>query len=61
MPREKRPKQTLTDITDHGDGTYSATYTVQEGDPDLSDGGNASANLAFTDPAGNTGPALTSV
>ena len=27
----------------------SATYTVQEGDPDLSDGGNASANFAFTD------------
>ena len=53
--------QTLTDITDNGDGTYSATYTVQEGDPDLSDGGNASANLAFTDPANNTGPAITSV
>ncbi|MDC0868374.1 hypothetical protein OAP82_05000 [Paracoccaceae bacterium] len=45
--------QTLTDITDNGDGSYSATYTVQEGDPDLSDGDNATANLAFTDPAGN--------
>ena len=53
--------QTLTDITDNGDGSYSATYTVQEGDPDLSDGDNATANLAFTDPAGNSGPAFTSV
>jgi Ca2+-binding RTX toxin-like protein len=53
--------QTLTNIKDNGDGSYSATYTVQKGDPDLSDGDNATANLAFTDPAGNSGPAVTSV
>ena len=36
-------------------------YTVVAGDADVADGGNATTNLAFTDPAGNTGAATTSV
>ncbi|MGE0113184.1 Ig-like domain-containing protein, partial [Aquabacterium sp.] len=33
--------QTLTGITDNHDGTYSATYTVAQGDADVTDGSNA--------------------
>merc|ERR1712202_14243 len=38
-----------------GGGTYTATYTVVEGDVDVADGANVTTSLAFTDAAGNVG------
>ncbi|WP_298450572.1 Ig-like domain-containing protein [uncultured Marinobacter sp.] len=53
--------QTLANVTDNGDGTYTGTYTVVEGDADVANGGSAVTELAFTDPVGNVGAATTSV
>ncbi len=53
--------QTLTDTTDNGDGTYTGTYTVTAGDPDVADGGTVNTALVLTNAAGNAGEAFTSV
>ena len=52
---------TLGSVNDKGDGTYTATYTVEEGNAHVADGGSVSVDLVFTDPAGNTGTAFESV
>ncbi|MBF0281908.1 MAG: hypothetical protein HQM07_05020, partial [Zetaproteobacteria bacterium] len=52
--------QTLSSITDNNDGTYSATYTVVEGDADIASAGSVITNLVFTDAAGNASSATTS-
>ena len=53
--------RSLGEVTDNQDGTYTTSYTVVENDTDIADGDNVEVNLAFTDPAGNTGTATTSV
>ena len=53
--------QSLGAVTDNQDGTYTTSYTVVENDTDIADGDTVEVNLAFTDPAGNTGTATTSV
>jgi hypothetical protein len=53
--------ETLTGITDNNNGTYSATYTVVEGDTDVADGNNVVTNLILTDAAGNASTATTAV
>ncbi len=53
--------QTLTNITDNTDGTYTGTYTVEAGDPDVADGGTVSAALVLTDTDGLTSPVSTTV
>ena len=52
---------TLNDISDNGDGTYSTTYTVSEGDLDIADGGTVITDIAFTDDAGNVGASIESL
>ena len=52
---------TLGSVNDKGDGTYNATYTVEEGNAHVADGGSVSVDLVFTDPAGNAGIAFESV
>ena len=52
---------TLATPTDNGDGTYSTTYVVEEGNTHVVDGGAVSVDLAFTDPAGNVGTPTTSI
>merc|ERR1711964_87796 len=47
--------QALTAFAETGGGTYTATYTVVEGDADVADGANVTTSLAFTDAAGNVG------
>ena len=53
--------QSLGEVTDNGDGTYTTSYTVIENDPDIADGDTVEVNLAFTDPAGNPGAATESI
>ena len=53
--------QSLGEVTDNNNGTYTTSYTVIENDADIADGGSVEVNLAFTDPAGNAGEATTSV
>ena len=50
----------LEGVSDNRDGTYSARYTVEEGDADVADGGAVDVNISFTDSAGNNGPSFTS-
>ena len=50
-----------TTHSNNGDGTYTFTYTVVEGDADIAAGGTVTVNLAFEDAAGNIGAATTSV
>ena len=52
---------TLNDISDNGDGTYSTTYTVSEGDLDIADGGTVITDIALTDDAGNVGASIESL
>ena len=52
---------TLGSVNDKGDGTYTATYTVEEGNAHVADGGSVSVDLVFTDPAGNSGTAFDTV
>ena len=49
----------LEGVSDNRDGTYSARYTVEEGDADVADGGAVDVNISFTDSAGNDGPSFT--
>ena len=49
--------QTLTSITDNGDGTYTGTYTVMASDPDIADSSTVNTALVLTDTAGNASPA----
>ena len=51
----------LAGITDNSDGTYSASYTVEESDADVDDGGDVVVELAFTDGVANVGTTITSV
>ena len=53
--------QELTGITDNLDGTYTAKYTVEEGDPDVANGDRVTIEIAFTDPSGNESDAEESV
>ncbi len=53
--------QELTNTTDNLDGTYSADYTVEEGDPDVANGDEVTIEIAFTDPSGNESDAEESV
>ena len=53
--------QSLGEVTDNGDGTYTTSYTVIENDTDIADGDTVEVNLAFTDPAGNPGAATESI
>ena len=48
-------------VTDNGDGNYTTSYTVEEGDNDIAAGGIVDVNLAFSDSSNNTGTAITSV
>ena len=49
--------QALSDFNDNTDGSYTATYTVTEGDPDIADGTTASTNIALVDAVNNTSAA----
>ncbi len=49
--------QALTDFSSNTDGSYNATYTVVEGDPDIADGAAASVEIALTDAVNNTSAA----
>ena len=49
--------QALSDFNDNTDGSYTATYTVVEGDPDIADGATASVNIALADAVNNTSTA----
>ena len=49
--------QALSDFNDNTDGSYIATYTVVEGDPDIADGTTASTNIALVDAVNNTSAA----
>ena len=49
--------QALSDFNDNTDGSYTATYTVVEGDPDIADGATASVNIALVDAVNNTSAA----
>ena len=51
----------LAEVSDNNDGTYSASYTVEEGDADVDDGGDVIVELAFTDGVANVGTTITSV
>ena len=51
----------LAEVSDNNDGTYSASYTVEEGDADVGDGGDVVVELAFTDGVANVGTTITSV
>ncbi len=53
--------QTLTNITDNTDGTYTGTYTVVAGDPDVADGGTVNAALVLTNADGLVSPTSTTV
>ena len=53
--------QELTGITDNLDGTYTANYTVEEGDPDIDNGDKVTIEIAFIDPSGNESDAEESV
>lgn len=44
----------LTDVTDNGDGTYTAIYEVDEGETDVAASGNLTTSIVVTDAAGNT-------
>ena len=43
----------VTDFTDNSDGTYSAIYTVTEGDTDIAAGDDIPVSFILADPAGN--------
>ena len=45
--------QTLSDFNDNTDGSYIATYTVVEGDPDIADGAAVSVDIALVDAVNN--------
>ena len=49
--------QTLSNVTDNGDGTYTGTYAVQAGDADVAAAEGNEPSLSEA----NTGSALTSV
>ena len=49
--------QALTDFSSNTDGSYNATYTVVEGDPDIADGAAASVDIALDDAVNNTSAA----
>ncbi len=51
----------VTGFTDNQNGTYTATYTVVEGDADHLDGDTVPANLVLTDANGNSSVATTNV
>ena len=51
----------LAEVSDNNDGTYSTSYTVEEGDADVGDGGDVVVELAFTDGVANVGTTITSV
>ncbi|MGE4418620.1 MAG: DUF4214 domain-containing protein [Sulfurimonas sp.] len=53
--------QTLTAITDNGDGTYTGTYTVVSGDAGVADEGSVTTSITLTDAASNASAATTSV
>ena len=53
--------QELTGITDNLDGTYTAKYTVEEGDPDVANGDRVTIDIGFIDPSGNESDAEESV
>ena len=45
-------------VTDNGGGTYTTTYTVEEGHDDVAAGGPVTIDLNFTDAAGNAAAAV---
>ena len=45
--------QALTDFSSNTDGSYNATYTVVEGDPDIADGAAVSVDIALVDAVNN--------
>ena len=49
--------QTLSDFNGNTDGTYTATYTVVEGDPDIADGDTVGVDIALSDAVNNTSAA----
>ncbi|MFC7332316.1 DUF4347 domain-containing protein, partial [Rhodocista pekingensis] len=49
----------LTDLQDKGDGTYTATYTVSEGDSDRAAGADIPVEIVLKDAAGNISDAWT--
>ena len=53
--------QSLGEVTDNNDGTYTTSYIVVEGDSDVSDGGDVVVDLEFSDVAGNVGTSTTLV
>ncbi|WP_298450570.1 cadherin domain-containing protein [uncultured Marinobacter sp.] len=53
--------QELTGFRDNGDGTYTAIYTVVEGDSNVADTEAVATELTLADAAGNTSSELTSV
>ena len=53
--------QTLSEFISIGSGTYSAIYTVNEGDSDIAEGLSADTNISLVDAYGNASPPITSV
>ena len=53
--------QTLSEFISIGSGTYSAIYTVNEGDSDITEGLSADTNISLVDAYGNASPPITSV
>ncbi len=49
----------VTGFTDNNDNTYSATYTVGEGDTDLAAADSIAVNFVLQDATGNSSPAYT--
>ena len=47
----------LSGFSSNNDGSYTAIYTVVEGDPNIADGTTASVDIALADAAGNTSAA----